>query len=332
MPDMWSVSDLNRYVKQSLEMDYRLQDLRITGEISGFKAYPSGHWYFTLKDSGAQVSCVMWRGRAERSRFRPRDGDAVIAAGAVTLYEVRGQYQLDVALLQPTGEGVLFQEFLRLKAQLELEGLFDAERKRPLPAFPRRVALVTSPAGAALRDMLNILRRRCPVIEVILVPSVGPGPRRPAADRRRPARRRRPLARRHHPGPRRRLARRFVVLQRRDGQPRHRRLPGAGRQRRGPRDRFHPVGFRRRSARPHPLGRGRAGGPRCRPAPGPGRRPVRPAGRRAGRHPARPALGAGPAANPPARPVAPGPTARRPAARGRPGRPRCRRPQLPGVA
>src|SRR5205085_6632648 len=125
MPDMWSVSELNRYVKQSLEMDYRLQDLRITGEISGFKAYPSGHWYFTLKDSGAQVSCVMWRGRAERSRFRPRDGDAVIAAGAITLYEVRGQYQLDVSLLQPTGEGALFQEFLRLKAQLELEGLFE---------------------------------------------------------------------------------------------------------------------------------------------------------------------------------------------------------------
>jgi exodeoxyribonuclease VII large subunit len=175
MPDMWSVSELNRYVKQSLEMDYRLQDLRITGEISGFKAYPSGHWYFTLKDSGAQVSCVMWRGRAERSRFRPHDGDAVIAAGAITLYEVRGQYQLDVALLQPTGEGVLFQEFLRLKAQLELEGLFEPLRKRPLPAFPQRVALVTSPAGAALRDMLNILRRRCPLIDVILVPTAVQG-------------------------------------------------------------------------------------------------------------------------------------------------------------
>jgi exodeoxyribonuclease VII large subunit len=171
MPDLWSVSDLNRYVKQSLEMDYRLQDLRVTGEVSGFRAYPSGHWYFTLKDGGAQVSCVMWRGRAERQRFTPRDGDAVIAAGAVSLYEVRGQYQLDVAVLLPTGEGVLFAEFLRLRARLEAEGLFAAERKRPLPAFPRRIAVVTSPAGAALRDILNIIRRRCPLVEVILAPT-----------------------------------------------------------------------------------------------------------------------------------------------------------------
>ena len=175
MPDLWSVSDLNRYVKQTLEMDYRLQDLRVTGEVSGFRAYPSGHWYFTLKDGGAQVSCVMWRGRAERQRFTPRDGDAVIAAGAVSLYEVRGQYQLDVALLLPTGEGVLFQEFLRLKARLEAEGLFAPERKRPLPAWPRRIAVVTSPAGAALRDILNIIRRRYPLVEVVVAPTVVQG-------------------------------------------------------------------------------------------------------------------------------------------------------------
>ena len=171
MPDLWSVSELNRYVKQSLEMDYRLQDLRVTGEVSGFRAYPSGHWYFTLKDGGAQVSCVMWRGRAERQRFTPRDGDAVIAAGSITLYEVRGQYQLDVALLLPTGEGVLFQEFLRLRARLEAEGLFAPERKRPLPAWPARIAVVTSPAGAALRDILNIIRRRWPLVEVIIAPT-----------------------------------------------------------------------------------------------------------------------------------------------------------------
>ena len=171
MPDLWTVGELNRYVKQSLEMDYRLQDLRVTGEISGFRAYPSGHWYFTLKDAGAQVSCVMWRGRAERQRYKPRDGDAVTAAGSVTLYEVRGQYQLDVAQLAPTGEGVLFQEFLRLKAQLEAEGLFAQERKRALPEWPLRIAVVTSPVGAVLRDILNILRRRFPLVEVILVPT-----------------------------------------------------------------------------------------------------------------------------------------------------------------
>jgi exodeoxyribonuclease VII large subunit len=175
MPDLWSVSELNRYVKQSLEMDYRLQDLRVAGEVSGFRAYPSGHWYFTLKDGGAQVSCVMWRGRAERQRYTPRDGDAVTAAGSVTLYEVRGQYQLDVALLLPTGEGALFQEFLRLKARLEAEGLFAAERKRPLPAWPRRIAVVTSPAGAAVRDILNIIRRRYPLVEVIIAPTVVQG-------------------------------------------------------------------------------------------------------------------------------------------------------------
>jgi exodeoxyribonuclease VII large subunit len=171
MPDLWSVSELNRYVKQSLEMDYRLQDLRVTGEVSGFRAYPSGHWYFTLKDGGAQLSCVMWRGRAERQRFTPRDGDAVIATGAVSLYEVRGQYQLEVVLLLPTGEGVLFQEFMRLRARLEAEGLFAAERKRPIPAQPRRIAVVTSLATAALRDILNIIRRRYPLVEVIIAPT-----------------------------------------------------------------------------------------------------------------------------------------------------------------
>src|SRR5258708_10949322 len=102
MPDLWSVSELNRYVKQSLEMDYRLQDLRVAGEVSGFRAYPSGHWYFTLKDGGAQVSCVMWRGHAERQRFTPRDSDAVIAAGAASLYEVRAHYPPAPALPAPT--------------------------------------------------------------------------------------------------------------------------------------------------------------------------------------------------------------------------------------
>jgi exodeoxyribonuclease VII large subunit len=171
MPDLWTVSALNRYVKQMLESDYRLQDLSVSGEISGFRAYPSGHWYFTLKDSAAQVSCVMWRGRAERVRFAPRDGDAVTALGSVSLYEARGQYQFDVLALQPAGEGVLYREFLRLKAQLEAEGLFDPARKRPLPLWPRRIGLVTSPKAAALRDMLTVLRRRFPVAEVILAPT-----------------------------------------------------------------------------------------------------------------------------------------------------------------
>ena len=135
MTEMWSVSDLNRYVRQALEMDFRLQDVRVKGEISGFRAYPSGHWYFTLKDASAQINCVMWRSRAERQQSQPRDGDAVEAQGNVTLYEARGQFQLDVARLQSVGEGELYREFLRLKVRLEAEGLFAAERRRPLPVL-----------------------------------------------------------------------------------------------------------------------------------------------------------------------------------------------------
>jgi exodeoxyribonuclease VII large subunit len=171
MAETWTVSELNRYVRQALEKDFRLQGVRVAGEVSGFRAYPSGHWYFTLKDDAAQVSCVMWRQRAERLGFTPRDGDALEAHGNVTLYEVRGQYQLDVAWLERAGEGELYQEFMRLKARLEAEGLFAPERKRPLPPSPRTIGLVTSPGGAALRDVLNIIRRRFPLAEVILSPT-----------------------------------------------------------------------------------------------------------------------------------------------------------------
>ncbi len=171
MAEAWSVSELNRYVRQSLEKDFRLQGVRVNGEISGFRAYPSGHWYFTLKDDAAQVSCVLWRNRAEKLGFTPRDGDAVEAQGNVTLYETRGQYQLDVAWLQRAGEGELYREFVRLKARLEAEGLFAPERKRPLPEWPRTIGLVTSPAGAALRDLLNVIRRRFPMAGVILSPT-----------------------------------------------------------------------------------------------------------------------------------------------------------------
>jgi exodeoxyribonuclease VII large subunit len=181
MPDIWTVAELNHYVRQSLEKDYRLKGLRVTGEISGLKVYPSGHWYFSLKDPAAQISCVMWRGRAEvqRSRYHPRDGDQVEALGDATLYEARGQFQFDVASLQPAGAGELYREFLALKARLEAEGLFAPERKRPLPRQPRLIGVVTSPAGAALRDVLNILRRRLPLARVILSPSPVQGPEAP---------------------------------------------------------------------------------------------------------------------------------------------------------
>lgn len=169
-PETWSVSDLNRYVRQSLEADYRLKNVTVAGEISGFKAYPSGHWYFTLKDAGAQVNCVLWRARAARQAFTPRDGDAVTATGHITLYEQRGQFQFDVATLERAGQGDLYREFEQLKARLKAEGLFDRP-KRELPRLPRVIGLVTSPAGAALRDMLNILRRRLPLARVLLAPT-----------------------------------------------------------------------------------------------------------------------------------------------------------------
>jgi exodeoxyribonuclease VII large subunit len=173
MPNVWTVADLNHYVRQSLEKDYRLQGVRVTGEILGLKFYPSGHWYFSLKDPAAQISCVMWRSRAEaqRLRYQPRDGDQVEALGDATLYEARGQFQFDVTSLQPAGAGELYREFLALKARLEAEGLFAPERKRPLPRWPQTIGLVTSPAGAALRDVLNILRRRLPLARVILSPT-----------------------------------------------------------------------------------------------------------------------------------------------------------------
>ncbi len=175
-PETWSVSDLNRYVRQALETDIRLQDVRVQGEISGFKAYPSGHWYFTLKDGSAQISCVMWRQRTARMRFTPGEGESVELSGKVTLYEQRGQYQFDVAVLEPLGQGALFADFARLKAKLDAEGLFDPARKRALPATIRRIAIITSPAGAALQDMLTVLRRRNPMAEVCIAPTPVQGP------------------------------------------------------------------------------------------------------------------------------------------------------------
>lgn len=168
---VWSVTDLNRYVRQILEGDYRLQDLWIAGEVSNVSRPASGHLYFTLKDSQASLRCVMWRPDVARLAFLPREGQALEVHGRVSVYEAGGQYQLYADTLRLSGEGDLYQQFLRLKAKLEAEGLFDPERKRPLPPFPKRIGVVTSPSAAALRDVLNILRRRFPLAEVILSPT-----------------------------------------------------------------------------------------------------------------------------------------------------------------
>src|SRR5512136_2983710 len=150
-----SVSDLTRRVRELLDTDYRLQDVWVGGEVSNVSRPSSGHLYFTLKDSGASLRCVMWRPVVARLRFAPADGMAVEVHGSVSIYEAGGQYQLYADTLRPLGEGALYREFLRLKALLEAEGLFDEDRKRPIPELPRTIGIVTSPTGAALRDMLN---------------------------------------------------------------------------------------------------------------------------------------------------------------------------------
>jgi exodeoxyribonuclease VII large subunit len=177
-----TVTEVTRRVRRLLEGDAALQDVWVQGEISNFSRPASGHLYFTLKDSGAALRCVMWKGDAIRVRSMPlQDGLSIEAHGKIGVYEPSGQYQLIVDILRPAGEGALYAEFMRLKALLEAEGLFVPERKRPLPNFPRTIGVVTSSTGAALRDMLNVLRRRLPLVDVVLAASPVQGTEAPPA-------------------------------------------------------------------------------------------------------------------------------------------------------
>jgi exodeoxyribonuclease VII large subunit len=175
MDSVWTVSGLNRYIRTALETDYRLRDIVVEGEISNVSRPASGHLYFTLKDAAGSLRCVMWKPHAARLMYRPRDGDRIQAHGSISVYEAGGQYQLYTSLIRPAGEGELFREFTALKARLEAEGLFDPERKRPIPLRPGRLAMVTSPTAAALRDMVNVIRRRWPSLEVIVCPTAVQG-------------------------------------------------------------------------------------------------------------------------------------------------------------
>ncbi len=177
---VWTVADLTAYIREMFEIDYRLQDVEIQGEISNLTRARSGHLYFTLKDEAAQLKCVMWRSAAERLRFDPDEGDAVLAHGRVSVYEQSGAYQLYVDHLQPAGRGDLAVAFEQLKLRLDSEGLFDTAHKKVLPAFPRKLGIVTSLDAAALRDILNVLRRRYPVAEVLIAPTLVQGPTAPA--------------------------------------------------------------------------------------------------------------------------------------------------------
>lgn len=171
----WTVTELTRYIRELFEIDYRLQDVEVTGEISNFTRARSGHLYFTLKDESAQLKCVMWRSAAENLLFRPEDGDAVVAYGRISVYEAGGVYQLYADRLEPVGRGDLALAFEQLKAKLAAEGLFAAEHKKPLPRFPRKIGIVTSADAAALRDILNVLRRRYPLASVLIAPTLVQG-------------------------------------------------------------------------------------------------------------------------------------------------------------
>lgn len=167
---VYSVSQINQRIKDLLDADVALSGLFVRGEVSNYKMYPSGHHYFSLKDEGGAIRCVMFRREAAMLRFRPENGMKVVAFGRVTVFPRDGQYQFYVSQITPDGVGDLHVAFEQLKSKLQKEGLFDPAHKRPLPRFPKRIALVTSPAGAAVRDMLRILKARWPMSKTIVVP------------------------------------------------------------------------------------------------------------------------------------------------------------------
>lgn len=172
-PEILSVSDVNKAVKTTLESQYRL--LWVKGEISNFKAHTSGHFYFSLKDSKAQINAVMFKGFNNGMTFRPKDGMEVIIRGKITVYEPRGNYQIFCELMEPVGAGALQLQFEQLKQKLHAEGLFDPKKKRAIPTLPQHVAVVTSPTGAAIRDILNVLGRRFKGLRVTIIPTVVQG-------------------------------------------------------------------------------------------------------------------------------------------------------------
>jgi len=167
---IYTVSALNYYIRDIIDGDALLSGLFVRGELSNYKAYPSGHHYFSLKDAEGTIRCVMFRREAASLKFRPQNGMKVVAFGRVSVFPRDGQYQLYCSQLAPDGLGELHLAFEQLKERLSKEGLFDLSRKKPLPRFPARIALITSPAGAAVQDMLRILEARWPLAEIVLLP------------------------------------------------------------------------------------------------------------------------------------------------------------------
>ena len=168
--DVFSVSQVNRLLKSLVDDDRRLANIQVRGEISNFKRYSSGHCYFTLKDAGGVLKAVMFKSAARTLRFEPQNGDTVIAVGRISVYERDGVYQLYTDLMLPDGTGALMLAFEELKQKLLQEGLFDEERKKPLPVNPKTVGIITSPSGAAVRDLITVSRRRNSGIKLLLYP------------------------------------------------------------------------------------------------------------------------------------------------------------------
>jgi len=177
---VFTVGQLTRYIKDLFAADPYLNRLQVSGEISNFKHHSSGHMYFTLKDNQAALRCVMFRSANSRLKFLPRDGMKVVASGRISVYERDGQYQLYVDSMVPDGIGSLYAAYEKLKAKLEAAGYFEQARKKPLPRFPERIGVVTSPTGAAVRDIVTTLSRRFPAAEVLIVPVLVQGPEAPA--------------------------------------------------------------------------------------------------------------------------------------------------------
>ena len=173
--EIFTVSEINSYIKKLLQQDTRLNSVLVRGEISNFTRHSSGHLYFSLKDKTGTIKCVMFRGNAQRLQFQPAHGMQVLIGGYVAVYERDGLYQLYVEEMLPAGAGALHMAYEQLKEKLTKEGLFAQERKRPLPFLPKKIGIVTSPTGAAIRDMLSIIRRRNPAVDIYIVPAIVQG-------------------------------------------------------------------------------------------------------------------------------------------------------------
>ena len=178
---IYSVHEVTSYLRSLLEADTKLANLWVKGEVSNFKSHSSGHLYFTLKDSSSSIKCVMFRSRSQKLKFLLENGMEVVAKGYISIYDTAGQYQLYVEEMDPSGLGGLFMAYEQLKAKLQQEGLFDVQAKKPLPAVPSKVAVISSPTGAAVRDVFNVLNRRFPGLEILFVPAIVQGPEAPKA-------------------------------------------------------------------------------------------------------------------------------------------------------